>query len=267
MAWSMEQFLIEAKKIAREAGEYQKSKLGRIEQVEFKGTINPVTEVDRYCERLIVNHLIQCFPDHGVLGEEGAKLNPGAAYQWIVDPLDGTVNFAHGCPLFAVSIALEFNKEVIIGVVFEPNRGELFHAVRGAGSFLNGNPIRVSQVSDFNQALIVSGFAYDIRETADVAVAHFQNMLLHAQAVRRDGVASTDLCYVACGRYDGFWERGLKAWDVAAGVLILTEAGGQVSAYDGSPHSIYANEILATNKLIHRTFSGILMGKKGQKRG
>lgn len=248
--------------IAREAGKYQVSRLNTAFNVEYKGEINLVTEVDKACEKMIVDYLRKNFPEYDVLAEEGSNTQSNADYKWIIDPLDGTTNFAHGYPLFCVCIALEYKGEVVMGVVYESNRDEMFTAEKGKGAFCNGKPIHVSKRPTLRESLLVTGFAYNIAEGEKMNnFDHFRNFLMKTRAVRRDGVAAADLCYVACGRYDGFWELYLKPWDIAAGSLILTEAGGKVTAFDGSQFNVYGDEILATNGLIHHAMGDVLAGR------
>lgn len=249
-----------AVKLAKEAGSLQLQRLQTTHQIEYKGEINLVTEVDRLCEKLITDEIHRVFPEHDILSEEGGGLRRNSSYKWIVDPLDGTTNFAHRYPLFCVSIALEYKGEVILGCVYEPNRNQLFTAEKGKGSFLNGTKLSVSKINQVDKSLLATGFAYNVREAAQNNLNHFKNMILTAQAVRRDGVAAIDLCYVACGYYDGFWELNLFPWDVAAGLLIVREANGMVTNFSGAPFSIYDKEILATNRLIHREMVKILKG-------
>jgi myo-inositol-1(or 4)-monophosphatase len=248
----MSSYLDIAKSAALEAGALQIQKLGQVQSIEFKGEINLVTEVDRACEEIIQKIIQGAYPDHDFLAEEGGGERKHSDYKWIIDPLDGTTNFAHGYPLFCVSIALEYMGEVIVGLVYDPNRKELFYAQKGQGAFLNDKPISVSKISTLNESLLATGFAYNIRKTKENNLNHFKQMLLNAQAVRRDGVAAIDLCYVACGRYDGFWELNLFPWDVAAGKLIVEEAGGRVTLFSGSSFSVYDKEILCSNGLIHQ---------------
>jgi myo-inositol-1(or 4)-monophosphatase len=247
----LQTFLLAATEAAKTAGAYSRSRFGTRLDVEMKGEINPVTEVDKESERLIAESLRRRFPDHDILGEEGQGQRKDSPYKWIIDPLDGTVNYSHGYPLYAVSIALEFEGSIIAGAVYDPLHEEMFSAVKGGGAFLNGNPIRVSGVEKLIQAMIGTGFSYTFKQNKDKSLEHFQNIIMRAQAVRRDGVAAIDLCYVACGRFDGFWELNLFPWDVAAGVLIITEAHGKVSRFDGTPFSVYDKEILVTNGIVH----------------
>jgi myo-inositol-1(or 4)-monophosphatase len=191
--------------------------------------------------------------------EAGNVAREGAAsdYKWVIDPLDGTTNYAHGYPCFCVSIGLEHKGELVVGVVYDPIRDELFAAERGGGATLNGRALRVSDVADLNRALLCTGFPYDVRERDDFA-RHFVNFIMRAQGVRRDGAAALDMVYVACGRFEGFYEDGLQPWDVAAGIVIIEEAGGRVSRYDGSAATIYAPPLLASNGLVHEQMMRVL---------
>lgn len=245
---------------ARDAGRLLLEKFGRTLTVTKKGDINLVTEADLASEKLIVERIRSYYPKHSILAEESgeAVIDGGdATWKWIIDPLDGTTNFAHGYPCFCVTIALEHNGEVVIGVTFDPTRDELFSAESGKGATLNSKPIRVSACDRLSDALLVTGFPYDIKRREDFA-RHLTQFLLNSRGVRRDGSAAIDLAYVACGRFDGFWEEGLNPWDMAAGVLLIEEAGGQVSNYDGSQLSIYSPPILASNGLIHSQMAAIL---------
>ncbi len=238
--------------MAKEAGRIQLEGLGKVHNVEYKGVTNIVTEVDKKCEAMIVSRINKEFPSHDILAEEGGGRMSKAEWRWIIDPLDGTVNYAHTYPLFATSIALEHNGEVVMGVVFEPNRNELYIAEKGSGSTRNGVKIQVSKTDELQKALLDTGFAYNVHEgEKNNNVNHFINFLLKCRAVRRDGVAAVDLCYVACGRFDGFWELYLNPWDIAAGQLIISEAGGRVTKFDGSPLDIYGPDILVSNGKIH----------------
>lgn len=247
-----------AEKAARAAGALQKAKVGTGVTVEFKGEINLVTEVDRACEEIIINTIREEFADHDIMAEEGSGVRKDSKYKWIIDPLDGTTNFAHGYPLFCVSIGLEYKGELLLGAVYDAMRDEFFSATKGGGAFLNGKKIAVSETAELGKAMLATGFAYDVRKAKDNNLERFGRMIMNAQAIRRDGVAAIDLCYVACGRYDGFWELNLYPWDVAAGSLILTEAGGKVSRFDGSTYSIYDRDILATNGRIHQQASEVV---------
>ncbi len=229
--------------------------------VEHKDTVNLVTDADRRAEQAIVDRLAKDFPDHEILAEErGLEAARTSPYRWIIDPLDGTTNFAHGFPAYCVSIGLEAEGAVVLGVVFDPTRQELFVAEAGKGSILNEAPIGVSPTSTLNDALLVTGFAYDIRENPDNNLDHFARFALRAQGVRRTGAAALDLCYVACGRFDGFWELKLHPWDMAAGALIVQEAGGRVTDFSGAGFSIYGKELCASNGVIHDEMLAVLTG-------
>ncbi|MDT7688914.1 MAG: monophosphatase [Acidobacteriota bacterium] len=246
---------------ARDAGRVLAEKFGRALQVSNKGDIDLVTEADVASERLIIERIRSYHPRHAILTEEsGDVAEAGGAdseYKWVIDPLDGTTNYAHGYPIFCVSIALEHDGKVVVGVVYDPTRDELFAAERGEGATLNGRRIRVSDTDDFNRSLLCTGFPYDVRERGDFA-RHFRNFIMRAQSVRRDGSAALDLAYVAAGRFEGFYEEGLRPWDVAAGVLLVEEAGGRVTHFDGSAFDIYTPPIAASNGLVHDTMLGVL---------
>jgi myo-inositol-1(or 4)-monophosphatase len=243
---------------AREAGELLRANMGRRVEVLHKGPVNLVTEVDLASERLIKSIITTHYPRHTVLGEEGGEVGEGTEYRWVVDPLDGTTNYAHGYPVFCVSIGVEHRGEMVIGVIYDPTRDELFVAERGAGATLNNRPIRVSETAPLKQSLLVTGFPYDISTENFTNLANFRNFYLHGQGVRRGGSAALDLSYVACGRFDGFWELKLAPWDTAAGALLVAEAGGRVTRFDGSAFDNYRSECLASNGRIHDEMMGVL---------
>jgi len=247
----MESYLAIAKKACLAAGTIQKAKRDRVETIEYKGDINLVTEVDRACEEAILKILRAHYPDHQILTEESGLFEKPSEFKWIIDPLDGTTNFAHGYPYYAVSIALEQAGTIQVGVVYDPVQDELFEAIRGQGARLNGKPISVSQNDSLKRSLLATGFAYDVQQSSHNNLDHFADFILCSQAVRRDGAAALDLAYVACGRYDGFWELNLWPWDVAAGSLLVTEAGGTYSRLQGESGGIYEKEIVASNGIIH----------------
>lgn len=247
-----------AKAAAKAAGEFQKEKWNTGFKVEYKSEINLVTEVDKASEKMIIDCISKDFPDHDILAEEGQGPRKDSMYKWIIDPLDGTTNFAHSYPLWCVSIALESQGEIVLGVVYDPVKDEMFVAIKGQGAYLNGKKITVSPHKPLKKALMATGFAYNLREVENNNFEHFTNMLMQAQSVRRDGVAAIDLCYVACGRYDGYWELNLFPWDMAAGLIILEEAGGKVTLFNGGPFTVYDKEILATNALIHNDVIKVL---------
>lgn len=250
MEWNG-RYLEVAVEAAREAGRIQKRYFGSSHKVEYKGEINPVTEVDRLCERAISETLLHAFPDHDLLTEESPFKKKGSPYRWIVDPMDGTTNYLHGYPCFCVSIALEIEKEVILGVIYNPILDELFISEKGKGAYFNGKKIFVSQEKDLSRSFLSTGFPYDVHEHADFYLKYFREFIIRSFAIRRPGSAALDLSYLAAGRFDGFWELKLQPWDVAAGVLMVIEAGGRVTDFDGHPFNIYSKEILASNGWIH----------------
>jgi len=245
-------------RVARDAGRLLRDRMGTRLDVTHKGAIDLVTDVDLASEQLIRDAIATHYPRHQVLAEEGGLNEVTSEYRWIVDPLDGTTNYAHGYPVFCVSIALEHRGEVALGVVYDPMRDELFSAERGAGAALNNRPIRVSQTSELIRSILSTGFPYDITTSSLNNLDHWANFAMNAQALRRDGAAAIDLCYVGCGRFDGFWELNLGAWDVAAGALIVEEAGGRVSDFAGNRFSVYKPEALASNGLIHQRMIDVL---------
>lgn len=245
-----------AEEIARKAGAILREHQGKIQRIEYKGDIDIVTEVDRMSEALIREEISRRYPEHEILGEEEGLAESASEYRWIVDPVDGTTNYAHGFPYYCVSIALSHRGEILAGAVYHPIWDEMYAAAKGEGATLNGNPIRVSQVHELRRALLSTGFPYDVIQSG-TNYGHFRAMLHHAQGVRRAGSAALDLCQVACGRYEAFWEPGLSAWDVAAGGLIVQEAGGTVTDYQGKPFDPYAREILASNTLLHSAIRAV----------
>jgi len=245
---------------ARAAGQVLLEKYGRITTITKKGDYNLVTEADLASEALIIDRIKSHYPRHMILAEESGDtvvVDGDSRWKWIIDPLDGTTNFAHSYPCFCVTIALEHDGELVIGVTYDPTRNELFTAEKGQGASLNFKPIHVSSTSKLSEALVVTGFPYNFKEQSDFA-RHLHSFLLAARGVRRDGSAAIDMAYVACGRFDGFWEEGLNPWDVAAGVLMINEAGGRVTGYDASPLSIYKPPICASNGLIHDEMLAVL---------
>jgi len=251
-----------AVRAARAAGRVLLRSLSKGIRIDFKGEVNLVTEADRAAEAIIIKHLRKRFPSHRILAEEGGDQSTiesrGSDHKWIIDPLDGTTNYAHSFPVFSVSIGLEIRGEIVLGIVYDPIRKEIFLAEKGRGATLNGAPIRVSEIEKINASLLVTGFAYDVRDDLRNNLDHFTQFSLRAQGVRRTGSAALDLCYVACGRFDGFWEMKLSPWDTAAGGLVATEAGATVTDFRNGPFSIYAKEILASNGRIHREMVEIL---------
>lgn len=244
-------YLQEAVTAAGIAGQYQKSRFATSLDIEMKGDKNLVTEVDRESERLIVEHLLSRFPGHDIVAEEGDYPQAGSPFRWIIDPVDGTTNFAHGYPWFCSSIGLELDGELVVGVIHNPVYNELFTATKGGGARLNGAALTVSPRAPLKNSLLGTGFPYDCATDPANNFANFIAFQKSARGIRRAGAAALDLAYVAAGRLDGFWELKLKAWDVAAGVLMVREAGGAVSTFDGSPYDIFNDRIVASNGLIH----------------
>ena len=248
-----------AVEFAREAGTLLLEGYGRIHAPEHKGRIDLVTEFDRRSERLLLERIGRRFPGHAVLGEEtGTHAASGGTVRWIIDPLDGTTNFSHNYPFFAVSIAVEVEGSLAAGVVYDPVRDELFTAAAGHGANLNGASIHVSNIGRVEDALIVTGFPYDVSEHPEQSLPLFTAFLTRAQGIRRDGSAALNACYLAAGRFDGFWEGHLSAWDMAAGVLAIREAGGMVTDYAGGPFQLDRKQILASNGRIHQEMKAII---------
>jgi myo-inositol-1(or 4)-monophosphatase len=242
---------------ARQAGAILEDYARKGFRVEHKDTLNLVTDADTHSEQAIVEAIERSFPDHEILAEERGRAGGTSPFKWIIDPLDGTTNFAHGFPAYAVSIGVEYQGRCLLGVVFDPTRQELFVAEAGGGATLNGRPIHVSRGARLDKALLVTGFAYDIHTTRG-NLDHFSNFAVRAQGMRRMGAAAIDLCYVACGRFDGFWEMKLNPWDTAAGSLMVAEAGGRMSDFKGGPFSIYGVELVASNGCIHQEMVEVL---------
>ncbi len=247
---------------ARDAGRVLAERFGRTLEITNKSELDLVTESDLASERLIIDRIKSHYPRHAILAEESGASEPAdlekeSDWRWIIDPLDGTTNYAHGYPCFCVSIGLEHNGRLEIGVVYDPMRDEMFTAERGQGAALNGRRIHVSPTPALASALLCTGFPYDVRERSEFA-RHFANFIMAAQGVRRDGAAALDLAYVAAGRFDGFWEEGLKPWDVAAGALLVEEAGGRISNYLGEPLNIYTPPVVASNGFVHAEMMRVL---------
>ncbi len=248
----MAEFLTVAREAALKAGTILRENIHGDREISYKGEINLVTEMDKRSERTVVEVLRSAFPDHGILAEEETAIENSSGFRWIIDPLDGTTNYAHGYPNFAVSIGLEHAGEVILGVVYDPMRDELFTAESGKGASLNGRAIKVSKADTLIRSLLATGFPYDRMTSEKNNLNYFRALLMASQEVRRSGSASLDLCSVAAGRLDGYWELKLHPWDVAAGSLIVREAGGMVSDFSGIRFSIHDKEIVASNGRIHR---------------
>ncbi|MBN1283434.1 MAG: inositol monophosphatase [Proteobacteria bacterium] len=245
--------------IARAAGSIQMEHLGGQRRVEHKDAWDIVTDVDRMCEEFIVSEMRKSFPGDDILAEEGERPSGKASRRWIIDPLDGTINYSHGIPIFCLAIASEVGGDITSGVIYDPNRDEIFSAERGQGARLNGRRTAVSATASMDRALLATGFAYSVhREDGLTNLDNFGRFARRAQAVRRPGSASIDQAWVACGRVDGFWEMFLKPWDMAAGACIIAEAGGRVTAFDGSPFDLYGTEILASNGRLHEGMIQVL---------
>lgn len=253
-----EDLLAPAIEAARAAGEIIRSGMTAPLDVRYKGEINLVTDIDVASERAIVDRLRAVGPDHSIVAEEGSAHEGASAYRWFIDPLDGTTNYAHRFPFFCVSIGLQYEKETVLGVVFDPVRDELFTAVRGGGAWCNDRRLRVSPTTNLNASLVVTGFAYDAQEAANPNFHYFATMSRFVQGVRRTGSAALDLCYVAAGRSDGFWELNLSPWDTAAGMVLVEEAGGRVTDFGGAPFSPYGARIVASNGAIHGAMLAVL---------
>ncbi len=242
-------YLLPMQEMAREAGALLLSYFGKV-AIEYKGDVDLVTAADRSSEELIVSRIRKQWPEHDLVGEEGSRRETGSEFRWYIDPLDGTTNFAHGYPVFCVSIALEYRQERIAGVVFDPSRNEMFVAGKGAGARLNDQRIHVSKTSRLAESLLATGFPSHKRHK-NPNIHFYHQITLRSHGIRRAGSAALDLCYVACGRYDAFWEFNLSSWDTAAGVLLAQEAGGRVTNFSAGPFSIDSREVLASNTLLH----------------
>lgn len=239
--------------IALKAGEILKKGYGTIFKISSKdGIHNLVTEYDLLSEKIIIQMILEKYPDHYILSEETGKVGMESSFKWFIDPLDGTVNFAHGIPMFAVSIGVVQNSETITGVVYNPLVGELFVTEKGKGAFLNGTKLKVSSTKLLSDAILATGFPYNLKEDPDRCIERFANIIHLGIPIRRIGVAALDLCYVAAGRFDGFWEVGLQPWDCAAGNLMIKEAGGKVSTWELEEFTILSKRpIMASNTIIH----------------
>jgi len=231
--------------------------------VEYKGEIDPVTQADKNSQKEIIKAIKSVFPQHGILAEEDGINERDKEYCWIIDPLDGTVNFVHGLPIFCVSIGLKFKDEIISGVIYSPIIKEVFVAEKNKGAWLNGKKVKVSKTKDIIRALAVTGFPYYFRKNSARVTKNFKNIISEIQGMRRLGSAALDMAYVACGRFDFFWEEGLKPWDIAAGILMVKESGGKISDYTGLSDSVFNDTMLASNgTAIHKTILQIINEKR-----
>jgi myo-inositol-1(or 4)-monophosphatase len=262
-------YLATAIEVVARAGAIQSEHFGKLQHIEKKGAIDLVTEVDVAIERMFRALIAERFPEHRILAEEfgaGTEGEAGSRFCWIFDPVDGTTNYAHGMPIFCSSLALEIDGRIEVGAVFDPNRQELFTAERGAGARLNGLPMHVSAAGSLIDAMLCTGFPYNVHAIVDEIVGLFGSFVGKARAVRRLGSAAIDLCYVGAGRLDGFWERLLSPWDIAAGALIVEEAGGTITGFDGGPFDVRAGEIVASNGRIHSPMLETLADYRSLKR-
>lgn len=250
-----------AERAAVTAGRLLHSRFGRRQKIHHKGKINIVTEMDHRSQDCVIRLLKSEYPEHDILSEEMPPAPRRSRYLWVIDPLDGTTNYAHGFPMYSVSIALMIDDEPVAGAVYCPSLNELFSATKVGGARLNGRKIGVSRVSELDHALLATGFPYDVRTSRDNNIAHFTNFARRAQAIRRAGSAALDLCYVASGRFDGFWEIKLRTWDVAAGLLVVGEAGGVATNFAGGRIDFANPTVLASNGLIHRAMIRVLQAR------
>ena len=249
---------------AEKAGKILIKNLGKVKQIDYKGTVNIVTEIDKLSEKTIIDTILKKFPDHEILAEESKEKYNSSSYKWIIDPLDGTTNYAHGYPVVCISIALEIEGAIMMGLVYDPFRDELFYAEKGKGAYLNNKRIHVSKTKELIRSLLATGFAYNVRVTKNNNLVHFCKFSLMAQGVRRDGSAALDFCYTAMGRFDGFWEMNLSPWDMAAGALMVEEAGGKLSDFAGGPLTVsspktdWVPQMTASNGFIHEEMVEVL---------
>lgn len=258
----LKQFLAFATDVALASGEILSDGFHRAKRVDYKGKIDPVTQYDRKSEKHIISTIGGKYPWHSVLAEEGTGYERDPAYRWVIDPLDGTVNYAHGFPVYCVSIALQYQEKTVVGVVYDPEAKELYTAAQSIGARLNGRKITVSSQRQLSRSLLATGFAYNVRTARKNNLGMFARMVKQAQAVRRLGSAALDLCWLAAGRFDGFWEYYLHPWDTAAAALIVEQAGGKVSRIGGKRFSIFDSDILASNGRIHTSMKAVLTGRR-----
>ncbi|MDY0261438.1 inositol monophosphatase family protein [Syntrophotalea acetylenica] len=254
----MQEILNTAETAARRAGAYILEAMRGLRRVDYKGRVDMVTDVDRGSEALILACIRRDWPQHAILAEESGASQAGSDWRWVIDPIDGTTNFVHGYPFFCVSIAVQQRLRTEVAVVYDPVHDEMFTAVRGGGAFLNGAPLQVSRADDLSRTLLATGFPYELGDRWHRSMDYFKLFYYRTHGVRRDGAAALDLCYVAAGRFDGFWEFDLKPWDVAAGLLLVTEAGGRVTDFAGRPAAIDGRQLVASNGAIHDAMLDVL---------
>ena len=259
MSW---RYVATATEAVLRAGALQREKYGQEIEIAHKGEIDLVTEVDRASEAVILAVIRERFGDHDIVTEETAIESTGSRFVWFVDPLDGTTNFAHGYPFFCASVALAVDGELVAGAVFDPIKQELFTAERGAGAHLNGRRLKTSTANRLLESLLVTGFPYDFRDDLQQSLRLFNRFMAQARAIRRDGAAALDLAYIAAGRVDGFWEERLKPWDTMAGALMVEEAGGRVTRFDGSALRLRADETLASNGPLHEAMLSVFQADR-----
>ncbi|MGQ0507469.1 MAG: inositol monophosphatase family protein [Myxococcaceae bacterium] len=240
---------------ATRAGEILAERFEKVRTIEFKGGIDLVTDADKASEAELISFIGKRYPDHSILAEESGLTTKASGLRWVIDPLDGTTNYAHRVPHFCVSVAVEDSDGVVAGVVLDPLRGELFSAGRGQGATVSGRPLKTSQVESLQRALVCTGFPYDVRERPEAPVGLFNHFIRKVQGVRRMGAAALDLAYVAAGRFDGYFEFGLKAWDIAAGALLVTEAGGVIRQIDGAPLNLALGDVYACAGSLDAAFA------------
>jgi myo-inositol-1(or 4)-monophosphatase len=255
----MNSFLEVAIETAREAGSILLAEFDRPVKISYKGEVDIVTQADKRSEQAIVTRLRSHFPKHGIVAEEGGGSASDSPFRWHVDPLDGTTNFAHGYPCFCVSIGLEEAGELIAGVIYQPVSGELFTAAKGEGAFLNQKRIHVSPIEKLGTSLLATGFP-SVKRSSNPNIHYYWDFTMRSHGVRRDGSAAMDLASVACGRFEGFWEFGLHSWDTAAGVLLVREAGGTVTRFDGQPYRLGDHQLLASNAHVHSEMKQVAAG-------
>jgi myo-inositol-1(or 4)-monophosphatase len=254
----MLQFKSFAVDLARKSGALLKEKFSQTHKIQYKGDIDIVTEADKMSEDLIIETIKRNFPDHGILSEESPAITGAGKLRWIIDPLDGTTNYSHGYPVFCVSVALENEGTIVLGVIYDPMREDMFVAIRGEGAYLNDKKLKVSSVNNLSRSLLATGFPYDIRDSKENNLDYFNAMAINVQAIRRAGAAALDLAYLAAGRFDGFWELKLKPWDTAAGCLMVEEAGGVISDIAGQKWHLQSPSLMASNALIHEQMIKVL---------